>query len=104
MPNERLILERGSWREMPAAALPTGGYARVSSGITADAFRKRTAIARATHDALERMSATVIAFARHEGFPAHEFAVTRRLTRRRSTASLIHRVRCHGSVAAVSTE
>lgn len=64
------------------AALPTGGYARVSSGITADAFRKRTAIARATHDALERMSATVIAFARHEGFPAHEFAVTRRLTQR----------------------
>ena len=64
------------------AALPTGGYARVSSGITADAFRKRTAIARATHDALDRMSATVIAFARHEGFAAHEFAVTRRLIQR----------------------
>jgi len=29
------------------ASLPTSGFARVSSGITADAFRKRTAVARA---------------------------------------------------------
>jgi histidinol dehydrogenase len=61
------------------AALPTGGYAKVSSGVTADAFRKRTAVAKSTPEALKRMSDTVIALSRHEGFPAHEFAVTRRL-------------------------
>ncbi|MFF3572594.1 histidinol dehydrogenase [Nocardia jiangxiensis] len=63
------------------AALPTSGYAKVSSGVTADAFRKRTAVAKSTREALARMSDTVIAFTRHEGFPAHEFAVTRRLDR-----------------------
>jgi histidinol dehydrogenase len=64
------------------AALPTSGYAKVSSGVTADAFRKRTAVAKSTPEALKRMSDTVIAFTRHEGFPAHEFAVTRRLEQR----------------------
>lgn len=63
------------------ASLPTSGYAKVSSGITADTFRKRMAVAKATRAGLERMSDTVIAFTRHEGFPAHELAVTRRLNR-----------------------
>jgi histidinol dehydrogenase len=63
------------------ASLPTSGYAKVSSGITADTFRKRMAVAKSTRAGLERMSDTVVAFTRHEGFPAHELAVTRRLTR-----------------------
>ena len=62
------------------AALPTSGYAKVGSGITADAFRKRTAVARADKGALERLSKTVIAYTDHEGFPAHQAAVTRRLS------------------------
>jgi histidinol dehydrogenase len=64
------------------ASLPTSGYAKVSSGITADTFRKRTAVARSTRAGLTRMSGTVEAFARHEGFPAHGLAVTRRLESR----------------------
>jgi len=62
------------------AALPTSGYAKVGSGITADAFRKRTAVARANRGALERLSKTVIAYTDHEGFPAHQAAVTKRLS------------------------
>ncbi len=53
------------------ASLPTSGYAHVSSGITAHAFLKRTAIARADAVALARMSPSVLALADHEGFPAH---------------------------------
>lgn len=53
------------------ASLPTGGFAHVSSGITAEAFLKRTAIARADAAALARMSPTILAMSRHEGFPAH---------------------------------
>jgi len=53
------------------ASLPTGGFAHVSSGITAEAFLKRTAIARADAAALQRMSPTILAMSRHEGFPAH---------------------------------
>lgn len=62
------------------AALPTSGFAKVSGGVTAEAFRKRTAVAKATPQALRRVSGTVVALARHEGFPAHEAAVTRRLS------------------------
>jgi histidinol dehydrogenase len=57
------------------ASLPTSGFAHVSSGITADAFLKRTAIARADATALRRMSASVVALADHEGFPAHANAL-----------------------------
>ncbi len=62
------------------ASLPTSGFAKVSSGITADAFRKRTAVAKSDLRALKRMSGTVLAFTAHEGFPAHGAAITARLT------------------------
>lgn len=60
------------------ASLPTGGFAHVSSGITAEAFLKRTAIARADAAALARMSPTILAMSRHEGFPAHANAALAR--------------------------
>lgn len=60
------------------ASLPTSGFAHVSSGITAQAFMKRTAIARADARALERMGPSVTALADHEGFPAHAAAIRRR--------------------------
>jgi histidinol dehydrogenase len=53
------------------ASLPTGGFAHVSSGITADAFLKRTAVARADATARSRMTSTILAMSNHEGFPAH---------------------------------
>jgi histidinol dehydrogenase len=53
------------------ASLPTGGFAHVSSGITADAFLKRTAVARADARARRRMTPTIVAMSNHEGFPAH---------------------------------
>jgi histidinol dehydrogenase len=60
------------------ASLPTGGFAHVSSGITADAFLKRTAVAKADATALAHMSPTILAMSRHEGFPAHANAVLAR--------------------------
>ncbi len=57
------------------ASLPTSGFAHVSSGITADTFLKRTAVARADAAALARMTPSVVALADHEGFPAHGDAV-----------------------------
>jgi histidinol dehydrogenase len=53
------------------ASLPTGGFAHVSSGITAETFLKRTAVARADATALARMTPTILAMSAHEGFPAH---------------------------------
>ncbi len=60
------------------ASLPTSGFAHVASGITADAFLKRAAIARADANALARMAPSVIALADHEGFPAHANAIHER--------------------------
>jgi histidinol dehydrogenase len=60
------------------ASLPTSGFAEVSSGITVDAFLKRTAVARADERALTRMAPSIVALADHEGFPAHAAAVRRR--------------------------
>ena len=53
------------------ASLPTGGFAHVSSGITAETFLKRTAVARADARALARMTPTILAMSEHEGFTAH---------------------------------
>jgi histidinol dehydrogenase len=82
----------GQWTPVSAAnfvigcpaSLPTSGFAVVSSGITADAFRKRTAVARADQRSLTRMSESICAFTQHEGFPAHEAAVRIRLGERAS--------------------
>ncbi len=63
------------------ASLPTSGFAEVSSGITVEAFLKRTAVARADRAALERMSPSIIALADHEGFPAHAAAILARFAR-----------------------
>ena len=62
------------------ASLPTSGFAHVSSGITVEAFIKRTAIAKSNEPALRRMSGTIIAMADHEGFPAHGNAIRRRFS------------------------
>jgi histidinol dehydrogenase len=60
------------------ASLPTSGFAKVSSGVTAATFLKRTAIASMTADALRRVTPSIVALARHEGFPAHEAAALAR--------------------------
>ena len=60
------------------ASLPTSGFAHVSSGITVEAFLKRTAVARANEAALRRMANSIVALADHEGFPAHGNAIRRR--------------------------
>ena len=60
------------------ASLPTSGFAQVSSGITVEAFLKRTALARADEAALATMAPAILALADHEGFPAHAAALRRR--------------------------
>jgi histidinol dehydrogenase len=60
------------------ASLPTSGFAKVSSGVTAHTFRKRSAIAQMDRNALRRVTPSVVALARHEGFPAHVSAMTMR--------------------------
>jgi histidinol dehydrogenase len=61
------------------ATLPTGSFARFSSGVTARTFQKVTSIADATPQAIERLGPGIIALAIHEGFPAHANSIRLRL-------------------------
>jgi histidinol dehydrogenase len=63
------------------AALPTGGFARVTSGVTAEAFLKKASIAKTSPEALAEMAPAILALAEHEGFPAHAAAVRARANR-----------------------
>ncbi|MEU8607918.1 histidinol dehydrogenase [Actinoplanes sp. NPDC048791] len=60
------------------ATLPTSGFARTCSGVTAATYLTRTAVAGLTRQAFERLAPTITAFAVHEGFPAHAATVTAR--------------------------
>ena len=57
------------------ATLPTGGFARVSSGVTARTFVKTSSVARTSLEALAGMAPGIVALAEHEGFPAHAAAM-----------------------------
>jgi len=57
------------------ASLPTGRFARVSSGITVETFLKRTSIAKLTDAAVSTIDEAALALADHEDFPAHAEAL-----------------------------
>lgn len=57
------------------ATLPTGGFARVSSGVTVRTFLKTSSIGRTSPEALTRLAPAVVALAEHEDFPAHAAAI-----------------------------
>lgn len=63
------------------ATLPTGGFARFSSGVTARTFTKTSSIARTSPDAIERLGPSILAIAEHEGFPAHARSIHLRFER-----------------------
>lgn len=58
--------------------LPTGGFARVSSGVTARTFVKTSSIGRVSPEALARLAPGLVVLADHEGFPAHAAAIRAR--------------------------
>jgi histidinol dehydrogenase len=62
------------------AALPTGRFARVSSGVTSRTFTKTTSVARTSAAALGQMAGSICALADHEGFPAHAAAIRIRMS------------------------
>ncbi len=57
------------------ATLPTGGYAKVTSGVTAATFTKTSSVARTSREALARLAPGIVALSEHEGFPAHAAAI-----------------------------
>ena len=60
------------------AALPTSGFARVTSGVTVLSYLKATSVAHLTAGALERMRPVIERLGRYEDFPAHVLAVEAR--------------------------
>ena len=60
------------------ASLPTGRFARVSSGITAETFLKRTSVAKVSAQGNASLTDAALALAEHEDFPAHAQALRAR--------------------------
>ncbi len=61
----------GDYVAGPSHVLPTGGTARMFSGLTADDFRKRTSVAAFTRADLKDVLPVIEAFGRVEGLGAH---------------------------------
>lgn len=57
------------------ATLPTGGYAKVTSGVTSRTFTKMSSVGKTTREALAELAPGIVALAEHEGFPAHAAAI-----------------------------
>jgi len=64
------------------AVLPTNGFARTWSGVTARDMMKASTVGRLDPGALRDIAPVIRAFARCEGLPAHEAAALVRLNRR----------------------
>ncbi len=60
------------------AALPTGGFARVGSGVTVLSFLKATSVAHLDARGLAAVRPVIERLGRYEEFPAHVLAVTAR--------------------------
>lgn len=58
--------------------LPTGGFARHSSGLSVQSFLKGIHVVDYTEDALREVAGRVVALANAEDLPAHGEAVTAR--------------------------
>lgn len=74
-------ISAGNYGLGPNATLPTGGYARLYSGLNVDTFLRKPTLERTTGEGLRRLSGTILALADHEGFPSHANAVKIRLER-----------------------
>ena len=76
-------ISAGNYGIGPNATLPTGGYARLYSGLNVDVFLKKPTVEEVRGRAgLRRMLETVAALAEYEGFPAHAEAMKARMRRR----------------------
>lgn len=58
--------------------LPTGRFARLTSGVTARTFLKTSSIGRTSREALAGLAPGIVALAEHEGFPAHAASIRAR--------------------------
>lgn len=62
------------------AVLPTGGWAKVFSGVSVRDYVKTSTIGYLTEEGLSGLRDTLEMFAEYEGFPAHSRAVKKRFT------------------------
>ncbi|MGC8555597.1 MAG: histidinol dehydrogenase, partial [Conexivisphaera sp.] len=72
-------ISAGNYGLGPNATLPTGGYARLYSGLSVDAFIRKPTTEMATPEGLRSFSDVILTMAGHEGFPSHARSVEVRL-------------------------
>src|SRR5262249_49736339 len=76
----------GDYVAGPSHVLPTGGTARFASGLSANAFLRRSSVIRFTRTGLEQVAGDLRLLAEKEGLTAHAFSVDVRLEGTNHTA------------------
>ncbi len=72
----------GDYVAGPSHTLPTGGSARMWSGIAVDTFLRRTSLIQLTRQGFERLAQAGLTMARAEGLEAHARAIEARMVDR----------------------
>lgn len=73
-------ISAGNYGVGPNSTLPTGGYAKIYSGLNVDIFLKRLTVEEVrTRKGFLKMLDTVVTLAEYEGFPAHAGSMKARL-------------------------
>ncbi len=72
-------ISAGNFGIGPNSTLPTGGYARLYSGLSVDVFLKKPTLEMLRGRGWRRMKRTVLTLAEYEGFPCHYRAMESRL-------------------------
>lgn len=77
-------ISAGNFGIGPNSTLPTGGYARLYSGLSVDTFLKKPTIEELRGNiGFTKMLDTVLSLAEYEGFPSHAKAMSIRMKRER---------------------
>ncbi len=74
-------ISAGNFGVGPNSTLPTGGYARLFSGLSPDAFIKKPTVEEFRGKNWKGFAENVIKLARYEGFPSHAKAMETKLNR-----------------------
>jgi histidinol dehydrogenase len=72
-------ISAGNFGVGPNSTLPTGGYARLFSGLSVDAFIKKPTVEELRGSSWKKFAKTVITLAKYEGFPSHAMAMEAKL-------------------------
>ncbi len=72
-------ISAGNFGVGPNSTLPTGGYARIFSGMSVDTFLKKPTVEQLRGKSWKKFGQDAVTLARYEGFPVHALALEEKM-------------------------